>query len=70
MKDKSLKDKVLYKVQFYDDCIDDWYTLDLNITSKKKVKCIMSDIKKFDKEEGLKLEYRIVKLTIKQEVVK
>ena len=48
----------------------DWYTLDEGIKSKKEARCFVRDCKEFDKENGLKIKYRIVKQTIKQEVVK
>ena len=65
-----MKDEIKYAVQSYDDRIDDWYTLDSGIKSKNEAKLFVSDCKKFDKENGLKIKYRIVKQTIKQEVVK
>jgi hypothetical protein len=70
MKDKTLKDEIKYEVQFYDDCIDDWCILDSGIELKKEAKSIVHDCKMFDKEDGLKIKYRILKLTIKKEIVK
>lgn len=69
MKDKSLKDEIKYDVQFFDDCIPAWVKMD-EFESKKEAKSIVRDCKKFDKEDGLKLKYRIVKLTIKKEIIK
>lgn len=65
-----MKDEIEYEVQSYDDCFDDWYKLDSCIKSKKEAKSFVRDCKCFDKREGLKIKYRIVKLTIKKEVVK
>lgn len=64
-----MKDEIMYEVQFFDDCISNWIKMD-EFESKKEAKCVIRDSKMFDKEEGLKLKYRIVKLTIKKEVVK
>ena len=69
MKDKSLKDEIKYEVQFFDYYISMWITLDVS-ESKKEAKSIVSDCKKFDKEDGPKFKYHIIKLTIKKEVVK
>lgn len=65
-----MKDVIKYKVQLFDNSIDDWYTLDSGIKSKKEAKSIVHDCEMFDKEDGLKSKYRIVKQTIKTEVVK
>lgn len=65
-----MKDEIEYEVQSYDDHIDDWYTLDSGIKLKKEAESFVRDCKKYDKESGLKFKYRIVKLTIKKEVVK
>jgi hypothetical protein len=65
-----MKDEIKYEVQSYDDSFGDWYTLDEGIESKKEAKCFVRDCKKYDKESGLKIKYRIVKHTIKKEVVK
>ena len=59
----------MYKVQFFDNELDNWFTLDV-YHLKKEAKDAVRDFKVADKKEGLKLKYRIVKLTIKQEVVK
>jgi hypothetical protein len=67
---KQLKREIKYEVQSYDDRIDEWYPLDSNIELKKEAKCFVRDCMNFDKEQGLKLKYRIVKLTIKKEIVK
>ena len=69
-KDKLIKDEILYDIQSYDNRMDDWYTLDGGIESKKEAKNTVHDYKKFDKKEGLKLRYRIIKCTIKKELVK
>jgi hypothetical protein len=37
---------------------------------KKEAKDMVRDCKKFDREDGVTFEYRIVKLTIKKEVMK
>lgn len=65
-----MKDEIKYEVQSYDDNIGDWYTLDEGIKSRREARCFVRDCKDFDKEQGLKLKYRIAKLTIKKEVVK
>lgn len=65
-----MKDEIEYEVQSYDDRIDDWYPLDSGIELKKEAKCFVRDCKNFDKEKGLKIKYRIVKLTVKKEIVK
>jgi hypothetical protein len=70
MKGENLKGEIKYEVQSYDDRIDEWYPLDSNIELKKEAKCFVRDCMNFDKEQGLKLKYRIVKLTIKKEIVK
>ena len=65
-----MKGEIRYEVQAYDDFMDDWYTLDEGIKTKKEARLFVLDCKDFDKENGLKLKYRIVKLTIKKEIVK
>jgi hypothetical protein len=65
-----MKDEIKYEVQSYDDRIGDWYTLDEGIRLKKEARYFVLDCKDFDKEQGLKIKYRIVKLTIKKEVIK
>lgn len=65
-----MKDEVEYEVQSYDDRMDDWYTLDSGIKSKKEARCFVLDCKDSDREAGWKIKYRIVKLTIKKEIVK
>jgi hypothetical protein len=69
MKDKSLKDEIKYEVQFFDDYIPAWINIDVS-ESKNEAKSIVSDYKKIDKADGRKFKYRIIKLTIKKEVVK
>jgi hypothetical protein len=69
MKDKSLKDEIKYEVQFFDDYIPAWIKMD-EVESKNEAKSIVSDYKKIDKEDGRKFNYRILKLTIKKEIVK
>lgn len=70
MKNEEMKNEIEYEVQSYSDRIDDWFTLDGGIRSKKEAKSFVSDCKRYDKKEGLKIKYRIIKLTIKEEVVK
>ena len=65
-----MKDEIEYEVQSYDDRYDDWLTVDSGIKSKDEAKLFVSDCKKSDKQEGLKIKYRIIKLTIKKEIVK
>lgn len=64
-----MKYEIKYEVQSYDDRIDEWYTLDSNIELKKEARLFVRDCKDFDKKQGLKIKYRIVKLTIKKEIV-
>jgi hypothetical protein len=66
----EMKDEIRYEVQSYDDNFGEWYTLDEGIKSKKEARLFVRDCMNFDKEQGLKLKYRIVKLTIKKEIVK
>jgi hypothetical protein len=66
----EMKDETKYEVQSYDDHIGDWDTADSGIKSKKEARLFVRDCKDFDKEHGLKLKYRIVKLTIKKEIIK
>jgi hypothetical protein len=66
----EMKDEIRYEVQSYGDHIDEWYPLDSNIELKEEAKSFVRDCMNFDKEQGLKLKYRIVKLTIKKEIVK
>ena len=65
-----MKGWIEYEVQSYDDLIDVWYTLDSRIKSKKEAKAFVRDCKSNDKVEGLKIKYRIIKLTINKEIVK
>jgi hypothetical protein len=69
MKDKSLKDDVRYELQFYMPITKRWDVESLQSTLKE-VKRIKKICKQRDKRKGFEFEYRIVKLTIKKEVVK
>lgn len=64
-----MKDKIKYEIQCFDD-IDEWYTVGVGIKTKKEAKLFVRDTKDWDKTRGLKIKYRIVKLTIKKEIVK
>lgn len=64
-----MKDEIEYEIQSFDD-IDEWYTIDEGIKTKKEAKLFVRDCKDWDKRKGLKIKYRIVKLTIKKEIVK
>lgn len=63
-----MKNEIKYEVQFLDDCIDEWNTLDV-FESKKEAKCARRDYRRFDKMESITVKYRIIKLTIIKEVV-
>lgn len=65
-----MKDEIKYEVQYYDDRIGDWDTADSGIKSKKEAILFVRDCKDSDKQQGLKLKYQIVKLTIKKEIIK
>lgn len=69
VKDKSLKDEVLYRTEFYMPSIKRWDATCLQ-SSLKAAKRNKKKCQERDKENGIQLEYRIVKLTIKKEVVK
>lgn len=65
-----MKDEIKYEVQFFDDThIDEWQSADVYYR-KKDAKDAVRDFRKFDKEVDITVKYRIVKLTIKKEVVK
>lgn len=65
-----MKDEIKYEVQFRDDTlIDEWQSADVYYR-KKDAKDAVRDFRKFDKEVDITVKYRIVKLTIKKEVVK
>ena len=68
MKDKSLKDDVLYRTEFYMPSIKRWGATCL-LTSKKAAKRNKKKCQERDKKNGLEFKYRILKLTIKKEVV-
>ena len=61
-----MKDEVEYEVQSFDRNIGVWYTVSIGIESKKKAKDEVRYCKKFNRES---VKYRILKLTIKKEVV-
>lgn len=61
-----MKNEIRYEVQFCNYGLDDWHVLSKNIESKKKAKDIVRDCKAF----GVEFKYRILKLTIKKEIVK
>lgn len=69
VKDKSLKDEVLYITEFYMPSIKKWNATCL-LTSKKAAKRNKKKCQERDKKNGIQLEYRILKLTIKKEMVK
>lgn len=64
-----MKDKIKYEIQCFDD-IYEWYTVGVGIKTKKEAKLFVRDTKDWDKVRGLKIKYRIVKITIKKEIVK
>lgn len=64
-----MKDEINYEVQYYDERIGCWYTF-RGIKSKKEARLFIRGYKDFDKQKGLKINYQIVKLTIKREIVK
>lgn len=69
MKDKSLTDEVMYEVQCYDEVNKLWNFLG-KVYSEKSAENIIETNTRIDKSTGVVYEYRIVKLTIKKEVVK
>ena len=69
VKDKSLKDEVQYELQFFYELNNEW----LGIYSSKTKQNTKFQKRKFeerDKRYGEVHKYRIVRLTIKKEVVK
>lgn len=64
-----MKDEIKYDIQFFYDGIDDWDSLNV-VETKKEAKDTVRDCKRLDKKDGVKLKYRIIKLTIKKEVIK
>jgi hypothetical protein len=64
-----MKDEIKYEVQFFDGNIDEWNSADV-YWRKKDAKDAVREFRKFDKEVDIPMKYRIVKLTIKKEVVK
>ena len=69
MKDKSLTDEVLYEVQFYDEENKLWNYCG-RYHSEEIVENIIETNKRLNRYNGVLYEYRIVRLTIKKEVVK
>jgi hypothetical protein len=63
-----MKDKIMYEVQYSDETFD-WDTVDVFYRIKEAKGAIL-DFMKEDEELGLTYKYRIVKLTIKKEIVK
>lgn len=69
MKDKSLKDEVLYEVQFYDE-VNKLWNFRGRVYSEESAENIIETNTRIDKSNGVVYEYRIVKLTTKKEVIK
>jgi hypothetical protein len=69
VKDKSLKDEVLYLIEFYSNTLKRWDATCLQ-SSLKGAKRNMKKCQERDKKKGFEFKYRIVKFTIKKEVVK
>lgn len=62
-----LQDSSRYILQWWDKYYDRWQ--DIKYPSLKVAKQGMASMKVLDKKDGVKLKYRIVKETWKQEVV-
>lgn len=68
VKDKSLKDDVLYRTEFYMPSIKKWNATCLQ-SSLKAAKRNKRRNQESDRKKGIELKYRILKLTVKKEVV-
>ena len=68
VKDESLKDDTLYEVQFFDYVNKIWSFFG-RFDSEKSAKNNLESFKLMDNIDGVVYQYRIVKLTIKKEVV-
>ena len=68
VKDKSLKDDVLYRTEFYMPSIKRWNATCLQ-SSLRVAKRNKRRNQESDRRNGIELKYRILKLTIKKEVV-
>lgn len=64
---RILQDSKQYILQWWDEFYDMWQ--DDRCSSLKEAKQDMAMMKAFNKEDGVRKKYRIVKETIKQEVV-
>jgi hypothetical protein len=64
-----MKDEIKYEVQSASDHPIKWWTMCV-FHRKKDAKDAMRDLILADLQHGLTLKYRILKLTIKKEVVK
>jgi hypothetical protein len=64
-----MKNKIKYEVQYSDDRTDEWRPIGVYYR-KKDAKDAVRDFMFADLLHGMTLNYRIVKLTIKKEVVK
>ena len=70
VKDKSLKDEIKYELQWFDDEKNKWGTICLSDT-KKKAELEKRNLRETQKKYELGFfKYRIVRLTIKKEVIK
>lgn len=63
-----MKDEVRFEVQSYDEFLKVWFEAD-TYHRKKDAKIAIRDFQLRDGEHGLVIKYRILKLTIKKEVV-
>lgn len=68
VEDQSLKDKTMYEVQFFDEENKIWDYFG-RYTSKESAKNNIETFTLMDNIDGVVYKYRIVKLTIKKEVV-
>jgi hypothetical protein len=68
MKDKSLKDDIRYQIQFFNEINNTW-AYDLLYMNRKGAREQIKYYRSRDKRYGINGKYRILKLTIKKEVV-
>lgn len=64
----SLKEEKRWQIQFYNSMHGKWEN-DLLYTNRKALMIRLRHYRAFDKQNGTKIKYRILKLTIKKEVV-
>jgi hypothetical protein len=69
MGDKSLKDEVQYELQFFYELNNEWLSI-YSSRNKQHTKLQKRKFEEHDKRYGEVHKHRIVRLTIKKEVVK